>query len=258
MTITTAEQRFSRETGTKRRGRWLRGIGWSFIWLGGLTLGFVVHQLWITTWVAEQNQAVLAEERVEHFAEVEVTEVYVTSEGDIVDEPSPEPEDAAPASPEESLPVRLIVESAPETGSAFALIRIPSIERLAEGWNIVSGVTIADLKTGAGHMPATPLPGQPGTAVISGHRTTYGAPFHDLGELEAGERIEVDTAIGTHVYEVRSLEVVAPTDIWVTAPRDGAWLTLTTCHPKFSARERLIVFAELVDGPNFEAVESIS
>ena len=50
------------------------------------------------------------------------------------------------------------------------------------------------------------------------------------------------------------LKIVKPTDVWVTEPRDGAWLTLTTCHPKFSSRQRLIVFAELVDGPNYESI----
>ena len=99
-------------------------------------------------------------------------------------------------------------------------------------------------------MPQTPLPGQPGNAVISGHRTTYGAPFHNLDVLEPGDRIEVETALGLHVYEVRESFVVRPTDIWVTDPKPGAWLTLTTCHPKFSARERLIISAELVEGPN--------
>jgi sortase A len=107
-------------------------------------------------------------------------------------------------------------------------------------------------------MPATPLPGQPGNSVISGHRTTYGAPFHELDTLVSGDRIEVETAIGLHVYEVRSIDIVRPTDVWVTEPRTGAWLTLTTCHPKFSARERLIVFAELVEGPNLDAVRVLS
>jgi sortase (surface protein transpeptidase) len=44
--------------------------------------------------------------------------------------------------------------------------------------------------------------------------------------------------------------VVEPTDVWVVDDRPGAWLTLTTCNPKFSARERLIITAELVEGPN--------
>jgi sortase A len=103
-------------------------------------------------------------------------------------------------------------------------------------------------------MPGTALPGQPGNSVISGHRTTYGRPFYDLDLLSAGDRIEVETAVGVHVYEVRESFVVAPTDVWVTDDRPGGWLTLTTCHPRFSARERLIVTAEMVQGPNLEYV----
>ncbi len=105
-------------------------------------------------------------------------------------------------------------------------------------------------------MPRTPLPGMTGNSVISGHRTTYGAPFHELDDLSPGDSIEVDTALGTHTYEVREVIIVQPTELWVTEPREGAWLTLTTCHPKFSSRQRLIVFAELVDGPNWEAISA--
>jgi sortase A len=115
---------------------------------------------------------------------------------------------------------------------------------------IFSGVNADTLKMGPGHMPGTPVPGQPGNAVISGHRTTYGRPFYDLDLLEGGDRIEVETATGRHVYEVRRTLIVAPDDVQVIQPLVGAWLTLTTCHPHFSAAERLIIQAELVEGPN--------
>ncbi len=101
-------------------------------------------------------------------------------------------------------------------------------------------------------MPGTPLPGQPGNSVLSGHRTTYGRPFFDLDQLVVGDTIEVESEIGVHVYEVREIQVVLPTDFWVTYDRSGGWLTLTTCNPKFSARERLIIWAEMVAGPNLE------
>jgi sortase A len=121
---------------------------------------------------------------------------------------------------------------------------------------IFEGVDRATLKKGPGHMPWTPLPGQPGNAVLSGHRTTYGAPFFHLEALEPGDEIIIETALGTSVYEVRKVFIVAPTDVWVTEPMPGAWLTLTTCNPKYSARERLIIQAELVEGPNFAYVEA--
>ena len=120
------------------------------------------------------------------------------------------------------------------------------------------GVDRETLTQGPGHMPGTPLPGQPGNAVISGHRTTYGRPFFDFDLLEPGDLIEVETAIGLHTYVVRSSIIVEPTDVWVTDDKEGAWLTLTTCNPKFSARQRLIINAELVSGPNLRYVNFLS
>ncbi|MGH3443526.1 MAG: class E sortase, partial [Nitriliruptorales bacterium] len=118
----------------------------------------------------------------------------------------------------------------------------------------VEGVSREQLQRGPGHYPGTALPGEDGNVVISGHRTTYGAPFFRLDELQPGDRIHVlDRARQEWVYEVRKSQVVAPTALWVTE-RDplgtGApMLTLTTCHPRFSSAQRLIVFAELVGGP---------
>ena len=60
-----------------------------------------------------------------------------------------------------------------------------------------------------------------------------------------GDRIEVETALGHHVYEVRDSFVVEPTDVWVADDRSGGWLTLTTCNPKFDNYQRLIVHAVL-------------
>lgn len=228
--------------------RIVRGVAWASLIAGLLILGFVVQQLFVTSWFAERNQEALEEEARDHFSTVQVTEVPINEVPGI--EPIvPDPNPAEPA------PV-ILVETAPAEHEAFAIIRIPSIEALEEGWTVVSGVSRSDLRNGAGHMPRTPLPGQPGNAVISGHRTTYGAPFHDIDTLVPGDRVEVETAIGTHVYEVRETLIVEPTDIWVTGPRQGAWLTLTTCNPKFSSRERLIVVAELVEGPNAAAILS--
>ena len=78
--------------------------------------------------------------------------------------------------------------------------------------------------------------------------------FHELDQLVPGDLIEVETAIGAHTYAVRESVIVRPTELWVIQDRPGAWLTLTTCHPKFSSRQRLIVFAELIDGPNARVI----
>ncbi|HSJ72011.1 MAG TPA: class E sortase [Acidimicrobiia bacterium] len=231
----------------RRVVRTIRILGWTCVWFGLFLLGFVAHQLFFTTWLAQQNNNERSSEAVSWFASAEIGTVeYVPgSDGPGSDEPG---------SGAVGDPVPLLVEAPPPEGEAFAIIRIPTIERLSEGWAVVEGVTRADLRNGAGHMPSTALPGQPGNAVISGHRTTYGAPFHELDELRPGDRIEVETAIGIHAYAVRETVIVRPTEFWVVQDRPGAWLTLTTCHPKFSSRQRMIVFAELVDGPNAEAL----
>lgn len=234
--------------------RSVRIVGWTCIWIGLFLLGFVGHQLFFTTWLAQQNNSQLASEAEEYFSTAEIATVSYTQPV-IPDAGAPdEPTDSAPTDTTASEPASLLVEAPPPDGQPFAIIRIPTIERLVDGWTVVEGVTRSDLKNGAGHMPTTPLPGQPGNAVISGHRTTYGAPFHELDELDPGDLIEVETALGVHTYAVRESIIVRPTELWVIEERPGAWLTLTTCHPKFSARQRLIVFAELVDGPNAEAI----
>jgi sortase A len=148
----------------------------------------------------------------------------------------------------------ILHELPPAAGEVLGRIVIPTI---GVDWMVVEGVELAFLAGGPGHMPWTPLPGQPGNAVISGHRTTRGAPFADLDRLQPGDEILVETLIGTHTYRVVDHRIVAPTGVWVTEQRDGAWLTLTTCNPKGSARERLVVFAHLVDGPNLRAIERV-
>ena len=251
------------EVRPSRLVRVIRIIGWTSVGLGLFILGFVFHQLFVTSWLTERNQVALTEQAQEHFTSVSVTEVeYVpmfsgspaTSEGPVSGGATGDTVD--PGAPQVDERRTLLVEAPPEEHQAFAIIRVPKIEKLRDGWTVVEGVKRSDLRNGAGHMPNTSLPGQPGNAVISGHRTTYGAPFHDLDVLEPGDVIEVETGIGVHTYEVRESIVVGASDVWVTDQREGAWLTLTTCHPKFRSIQRLVVFAELVAGPNAEVISS--
>ena len=145
----------------------------------------------------------------------------------------------------------------PEAGEAIARIVIPSIDVDAV---VVAGVEIDDLRKGPGHFSTTPLPGQPGNAAIAGHRTTYGAPFGRLAELNAGDAIIVETLQGRFVYRVLpgqpgmaghtlGFRIVAPTALEVLDDVGDNRLTLTTCHPKYSSRKRLIVHAALVGDP---------
>lgn len=116
---------------------------------------------------------------------------------------------------------------------------------------VVEGTSPAALKAGAGHYKNSPLPGEAGNVAIAGHRTTYGRPFNRLDEMHEGDIVYLDTPFARYEYKaVASFDSlpnphpVKPDDFRVVAkppnPTDH-WLTLTTCHPKGSARQRLIL-----------------
>lgn len=130
-------------------------------------------------------------------------------------------------------------------GDAVAMVRIPKI---GVEHAVVEGVGVADLRKGPGHYPQTPLPGEVGNAAIAGHRTTYGAPFNRLDELSPGDEIDVTTLQGSFTYRVAGSKVVTPDHVEVLDPTPDARLTLTTCNPKYSAKQRLVVVATLVPG----------
>lgn len=130
-------------------------------------------------------------------------------------------------------------------GDSLTRIVIPDIEVDVV---VVEGTTASALRAGAGHYPSTPLPCEVGNVAIAGHRTTYGRPFHNVDLLKPGQQITLVTPVGSCTYEVTQEPFpVSPTQTDVVANTPGeSTLTLTTCHPKGSARQRLIVKAKLV------------
>jgi sortase A len=130
-------------------------------------------------------------------------------------------------------------------GSAYAVIRIPSI---GVDYVVVEGTDHTSLKKGPGHYPDTADPWDgTGRVGIAGHRTTYGAPFFDLERVASGERIVLLTEYGRYVYEVTDTSVLPEEGSGVVlAQTDEPTLVLTTCHPKYSSAQRLIVEADLV------------
>ena len=131
-----------------------------------------------------------------------------------------------------------------ETGDSLTRIRIPALDVDAV---VVEGVTPSALRAGAGHYPQTPLPCEAGNVSIAGHRTTYGKPFGNIDRLKVGDTIELTTPVGGCVYQlVKAPFIVEPTDMGVIQPTAERTVTLTTCHPKGSAAQRLIVQAKWV------------
>jgi sortase A len=127
-----------------------------------------------------------------------------------------------------------------EPGDPLGRLRIPAIGLSTV---VVEGTDAAELRTGPGHYPATPLPGRRGTVAIAGHRTTYGAPFRRIDDLERGDRIELRMPYGRFAYRVERTRIVAPTQVDVVSPVAYDRLVLTACHPLYSAAQRIVVFA---------------
>ena len=140
-------------------------------------------------------------------------------------------------------------------GYAIGIIQIPKI---GVQKYLVQGVGETDLMKGPGHYPGTPMPGQPGNVAIAGHRTTYGAPFYNLDQLAPGDKIVVETLAKDFTYVVTGSQVVSPNDVSVIQPRAGYNLTLTTCNPRFSASQRLIIEAALAGASRTAAPAAVA
>ena len=127
-----------------------------------------------------------------------------------------------------------------DAGDPVGRIRIPEI---GVSKVIVEGTDGESLRKGPGHYPETPLPGIRGTVAVAGHRTTYGAPFRDLDKVDKLDEIVVEMPYGRFLYRVEKSQIVDPSATWVTRRVDHDRLVLTACHPKYSAAERIVIFA---------------
>lgn len=145
------------------------------------------------------------------------------------------------------------VEAAPETTSPFATMIVPrfgsGFERtIAESVDVKK--VLNDPDTGVGHYVSSEQLGELGNFALAGHRTTFGAPFGDVDKLRVGDRIYIETKKGWYVYRFRNMEWVYPTQSEVLnavphleiAAKDRI-LTMTSCHPKLSAAERIIAYS---------------
>jgi sortase A len=135
-------------------------------------------------------------------------------------------------------------------GDGLTILRIKKlgITRL-----VVQGTTPAALRAGVGHYVNTPLPGETGNVGIAGHRTTFGRPFNRLDEMKPGDTVTLETPFAIYTYKAvpafgghSNPWVVTPNDFSVVSQGTGHLLTLTTCNPKGSARQRLVMRFTLV------------
>lgn len=132
------------------------------------------------------------------------------------------------------------------SGYVVGSIEIPSI---GVEETIRSGVSLSVIDQGVAHWVGTVGPGEDGNLVLAGHRTTHSKPFADLDRLGSGDLIYVTDGQGFSVmYKVAETTIVDPQDLWITYDMDRPMLTLFACHPKGSARYRIVVTADLVGG----------
>ena len=230
-----------------RVARTVGAVGRLMMTSGVVILLLVAYQLWGTNLQTDRAQDQLADE----FAGVieglpaeptpTTTEAPTTTEGGT---PATTPPQVAPT------------VAAPGVGDVVGSFTIPAIGKTTPYFT-VEGTGTDQLRRGAAHYPGTPLPGQAGNASVAGHRTTYGAPLHDVDDLVPGDEIVFTTAQGRFTYAVREVKIVEPDDVSVIQPQNPTpdepegddLLTLTACHPKFSAEQRIIVVAELQGNP---------
>lgn len=218
---------------------WVGGFGRTLITIGLLMFGFVAYQLWGTGIQTARVQGELRKQ-LEAVVPTLPPSTDTTAPDDTVT-PGTQPDGTT----DTTLP-RAEAAPAVPNGTPLGYIQIPAID---VDWAFVEGVKARDIEKGPGHFRESPMPGQVGNTAIAGHRTTHGQPFFDLDKVKPGDEIITITDAGTYVYAVTESIVVSPTDYAAVVPpfrADTATLTLVTCTPAYTARERLVVRAVIV------------
>lgn len=200
----------------------------------GIALGLAAYYF-LTDMVTTQNQ------------------VALTRQLDIGTLPSAEPTSDAPAMEWEGWQeqdVAYWTSLAP--GGPFGRIVVESMGLDAV---VVKGTRRQDLTRGPGWLDYTDLPGPSGNVGIAGHRTTYGAPFRSLHMLSSGDTIDLYSPYRRYRYVVSGSERVTPNRVDVMDTTASPQLTLSACDPPYSARYRLIAYADLVEVRRLERNE---
>lgn len=247
----------------RRDVRWfVRSIGKTLIVIGLLMFGFVAYQLWGTGIEYARAQDEAGRELEELMARASTTaqatspsstdpattqsattEPAITSASTTATTTTAPPPTTSTVPPT-TIPVFDIASLGIISSEGFARLEIP---RIGLDATVVAGVERNDLNKGPGHFPQTPMPGQLGNSAIAGHRTTYGAPFFDIDEIEPGDELIVTTPYGRFVYVATETVIVDPSEWEVIATTDPmvARLTLISCHPAYSVSQRIVVHAQL-------------
>lgn len=106
---------------------------------------------------------------------------------------------------------------------------------------------VEPLSKGVIHRPKTSTPDKASNTVLVGHRFMYSerGVFYHLDKLAVGDELTLHWLSERYDYVVKEVKVVPPTAIQVEAPTDEPILTLYTCTPLWTSKDRLVVIAEL-------------
>jgi sortase A len=218
-------------TPAERRRRRLADLGEVMITLGAILMLFVAYQLWWTN--------VSAARAAEQAASgVQQSWASITPQ-----DPPTGPRPATPAAEQ------------PEVGTTFGLVYIPRLKDKVWALPLIQGVGAQQLAQGIGHYVGTAMPGEIGNFATAGHRATHGEPLRDIDQIQKGDQVVVETESEWFTYELDSMEIVSPSDVWVIDPVPGepdakptqALITLTTCNPRWASTTRWIWWGHLVD-----------
>jgi sortase A len=232
MSVILEDGRVARRRAERRaRVTFVGVLGEVFITGGVVVLLFLGWQVWLNDLVVGNEQ---------HTQAIAQSETWGKGEAAI-----PAPVDRADPGPP------IVIAEAPGDDVQFANLIIP---RFGADYTrpILEGVSVSGaLADGIGHYPGTQMPGDVGNVALAGHRTGWGAPLGDIGNLTVGDSIYLETEDGWYKYIFRTFQYVMPTGIDVLSavpenpeatPTDRI-LTLTSCNPKLTAAERIIAYS---------------
>ena len=111
------------------------------------------------------------------------------------------------------------------------------------------GSSQSALNKGIWHLPDNSTPEKGGNTIMAGHRFTYSgqAVFYNLDKVAVGDEVTLYWQGKRYDYLVIGKNVVPPTDNTLIAQTSDPTLTLYTCTPLWSAKDRLVITAKLVE-----------
>lgn len=192
-----------------------------FFTLGALVLLFLLYQLWFTTELAKNQQALVSQEFQS-----------------LLNQSPLEGSDQSGFEGEALVEVLKTQEI-----EGLGLLFIPALKNQVWGLPVLSGTDDKALAQGVGHYSKTELPGQVGNFAIAGHRATNGEPFAYFENLRAGDLVYLQTTAGWFSYELVRDQKIQETEVWVLEDDpiglgEERLITLTTCDPRWNSTRR--------------------